>query len=345
MSLGKRHIGRRVAGVGVAVALMALGLQAPAFAAPAVASISPTSGPEGCVVVITGTGFDQPGDLAIDDVGFTGAAIGDTPALFHVVSDTEIWTTVPDGAATGAIRVTDLDANTSDSAVFTVTEDDTTDQEGGCGPTITSFTPTCGTVGTVVTITGTNLLDTGGNDATSPDTEPTGGVVSFNPYTTAIATHTGAPESPTTLVVNVPATAVDGAIRVDTGLSVGDDNVDSTTAFNVVTDPAECGPVVVGHPRAISFKLKKTGKASGVVSSTETTPFTACVSGVPVKIQKKKKGGGFKTLKTTTTSDTGSYKAKIKPKKGKYRALAPKVAGATAADDCLKAKSAIRKLK
>ena len=34
MSLGKRHIGRRVAGIGVAVALMMLGLAAPAFAAP-----------------------------------------------------------------------------------------------------------------------------------------------------------------------------------------------------------------------------------------------------------------------------------------------------------------------
>jgi hypothetical protein len=230
--------------------------------------------------------------------------------------------------------------------VFTVTQDDLTDQEGGCGPTITSFAPTCGVVGTTVTITGTNLLSDSGDDLpTATATDPEGGEVQFNPYTGTPANHTGAAESPTTLVVNVEANAVDGAIRVDTSLGAGDDSVDSTTAFNVVTDPAECGPVVVGHPRAISFKLKKTGKASGVVSSTEDPAFTACVSGVPVKIQKKKKGGGFKTLKTTTTSDTGSYKAKIKPKKGKYRALAPKVAGATAADDCLKAKSAIRKLK
>ena len=57
MSLGKRHIGRRVAGVGVAVALMVLGLQAPAFADTTVAAVAPTSGPADCVVVITGTGF------------------------------------------------------------------------------------------------------------------------------------------------------------------------------------------------------------------------------------------------------------------------------------------------
>ena len=60
MSLKKRHIGRRVAGVGVGVALMVLGLQAPAFAAaPTVTSFTPTSGPDGCVMVVTGTGFDD----------------------------------------------------------------------------------------------------------------------------------------------------------------------------------------------------------------------------------------------------------------------------------------------
>jgi len=323
---------------------MVLGLQAPAFAAPAVSGISPVSGPEDCVVVITGTGFDQAGAVAVDTVNFTDiGGIDNLPADFNVRSDTEIWTTVPTGALTGAITVTDGNGDSSNSAVFTVTQALATGQEGTCGPTITSFTPTCGVVGTVVTITGTNLLSDGGDSTPAVPVAATGGNVRFNPYTVS-AVHTGATESPTTLVVNVNAAAVDGPIRVDTSLGAGDDNVDSTTAFNVVTDPAECGPVVVGHPRAISFKLKKTGKASGVVKSTETTPFTACVSGVPVKIQKKKKGGGFKTLKTTTTSDTGSYSAKIKPKKGKYRALAPKVAGATAADDCLKAKSAIRKL-
>ncbi len=118
MNLLRRHIGRRVAGVGVGVALLVLGLEAPAFAAPVVTAISPTSGPAqynpaatppvtaGCVVAITGTGFDQPGAFAVDTVKFTGATgINTVSATFNVVSDTEIWTTVPATATTGAITV------------------------------------------------------------------------------------------------------------------------------------------------------------------------------------------------------------------------------------------------
>jgi hypothetical protein len=338
MSLKKRHLGRRVAGVGVGVALLVLGLEAPAFAAPAVTAISPTSGPEGCVVVVTGTGFDQPGAFAIDAVRFTGAVINDVDAIFHVVSDTEIWTTVPAGAADGAITVSDAETPPaiSNSPVF-----DVTTNAGGCAPTITSFTPTCGVVGTPVTITGTNLLETSGDDSTTPATAPVGGRVRFNPYATNAA-HTGVAESPITLSVNVTAGALTGPIQVDTNAGPP---VLSTTPFTVVTDPTLCGAVTTDHPRSITFKLKRSGKASGVVSSTEDPAFTDCVASVPVKIQKKKKGDGWKTVKTATTSDTGSYSAKVRNKKGKqkFRALAPKVSlGTPAGDTCLKAKSATR---
>jgi IPT/TIG domain len=337
MSLVKRHIGRRVAGVGVAVTLMVLGLQAPAFADPAVSGISPTSGPVDCVVVITGTGFDLAGDLAIDEVAFTATVIGDTPADFHVVSDTEIWTTVPTGAATGAIRVTDVDGNFSDSAVFTVT---TGTDTGGCAPTITSFEPTCGVVGSVVTITGTNLLASSGEDVTP--TAPEGGDVQFNPYTGAPAIHTGAAESPTTLVVNVEANAVDGPIRVITPV----DTVDSTTPFDVAALATDCvPPTPTSHARSISFKITKAGKASGVVSSTEDPAFTDCVAAVPVKIQRKK-SGVWKTVGKTTTNDSGAYTKKVKNPKGtqKFRALAPKVSlGDPVTDVCTKARSAVRK--
>jgi hypothetical protein len=323
---------------------MVLGLQAPAFAAPAVSAISPTSGPVGCVVVITGTGFDQAGDLAIADVAFTDVAIGDTPADFHVVSDTEIWTTVPTDAATGAIRVTDGDGNTSDSGVFTVPDPLAAGAEGGCGPTITSFEPACGVVGTVVTITGTNLLSDSGDDG-PPVVAPDGGDVFFNPYSAAAAVHTGAAESPTTLVVNVPSTAVDGAIRVDTSLAAGDDSVDSATAFNVAATADECKTEPTTHARSISFKITKAGKASGVVKSTEDPAFTDCVAAVPVKIQRKK-GGAWKTVGKTVTDNSGAYVKKVKNPKGtqKFRALAPKVSlGDPVTDTCLKARSAVRK--
>jgi hypothetical protein len=61
MTLFKQHMGRRVAAVGVATALLVLGLETPAFAAvPDITAISPTSGPVGCVVTITGTNFNNP---------------------------------------------------------------------------------------------------------------------------------------------------------------------------------------------------------------------------------------------------------------------------------------------
>jgi IPT/TIG domain len=333
MSLKKRHIGRRVAGVGVGVALLVLGLEAPAMAAaPTIAAISPTSGPVGCVVDITGGGFDQAGAFAVDTVNFTGSGGIDTvEAKFTVVSDTEIWAAVPTGALTGAITITNLNGESANSAVFTVPATGT----GDCAPTIASFTPTCGTVGTVVTITGTNLLTT---NATG---DIVGARVFFNPYATA-AIHTGAAESPTTLIVAVSADAVDGPIRVNAAGPA----VDSTESFNVVADPAECtGVEPVTHARSISFKITKSGKASGVVSSAEDPAFTECVASVPVKIQRKK-NGAWKTVGKTTTTDTGAYTKKVKNPKGKqkFRALAPKVSlGDPVTDTCLKAKSAIRK--
>jgi hypothetical protein len=335
MSLFKRHIGRRVAGVGVGLALLMLGLEAPAMADPAVTTISPTSGPVGCVVAVAGTGFDQAGAFAVDTVNFTGAGgIDSEAAIFHVVSDTEIWTTVPAAATNGPITVTDGNGTASSSGVFTITLGASPDP---CGPTIASFDPTCGVVGTPVTITGTNLLKSSGDDSTTPATAPAGGDVKFNPYASNAA-HSGAAESPMKLVVNVPSSAVDGPIRVTTFAGTGG-TVTSTGSFDVVTDPALC-PGVVGatHARSITLSLRKHLVARGKVSSTEDPAFTECVASVPVKIQRRR-AGGWRTVGSTTTTDTGAYKKRIKDRPGKYRALAPKVTLNDGADICSRAVS------
>jgi len=338
MSLFKRHIARRVAAVGVGVGLLVLGLEAPAFAAPIVSAISPTSGPVNCVVAITGTGFDQPGAFAVATVRFTGATtIDQDDAIFHVVSDTEIWTTVPAAAADGPITITDGNGVTGSSGVFDVT----TPAAGNCAPTIASFAPTCGLVGTVVTITGTNLLKSSGDDG-PPVVARVGGEVRFNNYTST-AIHTGAAESPTTLSVNVPASAVDGPIRVTTVATTPDSTVTSTATFDVVTDPALCpGAVGAKHARSITLSLRKHLVARGKVSSTEEPAFTDCAASVPVKIQRRR-AGGWKTVGSTTTSDTGAYKKRIKDRPGKYRALAPKITLNAGADICSRAVSPIRR--
>ena len=354
MTLFKRHIGRRVAGVGIGVALLMLGLAAPAFAAPTTTSFTPTSGPPGCVVVVTGTGFKASPAAQISVNFVSGTTIVQTAATKSIISDTELWATVPAAdadflvGASYAIRVDDalLGTGTASTTTFGLTLN-----AGTCAPTITSFTPTCGVTGDVVTITGTNLLAA---------TE-VGGEVEFAPYTGSpldgIEAANTNPDisSPTTLQVVAPGTTAvplaDGPITVKTfdtdAVAAGTQGgvVQSTVLF--LTPPPDCvSAVPTTHARSVSFKIKSTGKASGKVSSTEDPAFTDCVAAVPVKIQRKT-SSGWKTVGKTTTTDTGSYTKKVKNPKGKqkFRALAPKVGlGDPVTDTCLKAKSATRKI-
>jgi len=324
MSLFKRHIGRRVVGVGVGVALLMLGLAAPAFAAPpAVTSFTPTSGPTNCVVVVTGTAFtDFPATSTTVDFMLGVAA---TPApSFAVISATEIWVTVPALTAGSSynIRVTNPGGTNTSTASFL-----STTGAGGCAPTVTSFQPDCGSAGTTVVITGTNLL------------APTlvGGAVRFQPLLVD-ATHTVPDvDTATSLSVIVPSGAADGPIRVTTFGAATGGQAFSTAAFAV--PPPDC-PSALGHTRSISLKLKDKLVAKGTVKSTEDPAFTDCAASVPVKIQRKK-SGSWKTVGKTTTSDTGAYSKKIKNKKGKYRALAVKTTVPTD-EVCLKAKSPVR---
>jgi hypothetical protein len=338
MSLGKRHIGRRVAGVGVAVSLMMLGLAAPAFAAePTVGTFSPTSGPAagGCVLVLTGTGFDDFPDSANYVVNFldpANAATEATDAL--VIDDATLWIESPalDAGTEYTIEVTTHLGGTPAETTATFLA---TTGAGACAPTITSFTPKCGLTNTTVVITGTNLIQPGF----------VGADVFFNPYGAGQEADHTVPDvdDVTSLSVIQPSGSADGPISVDTGVTTNP--VFSSESYLV--PPPDCVPVGgTTHARSVSFKIKSTGKASGKVSSTEDPAFTECVAAVPVKIQRKT-SSGWKTVGKTTTTDTGSYAKKVKNPKGKqkFRALAPKVSlGDPVTDVCSKAKSATRKV-
>jgi hypothetical protein len=355
MSLGKRHIGRRVAGIGVGVALMVLGLAAPAMADTAVTAVAPTSGPTDCVVVVTGSGFRGFPDTS-NTLTFVGPVSGDTDDVdavdWYSISDTEIWAVVPTLAAGTSYTVVLTQPSGTNTAGGTFLSTGAT-APGGCAPTIASFTVagsgTCGSAGDIVTITGTNLLSAANFNSTTH----VGGDVFFQDTTPPTETEGTYPvpdlSEPTSIQAIVPSGVADGPIHVFTGVdanpTLGDQGVFSTTPFT--TPPPDC-PTVGGnqHSRSISFKIKATGKASGVVKSTEDTPFTECVAAVPVKIQRKT-SSGWKTVGKTTTTDTGSYSKKVKNPKGKqkFRALAPKVSlGDPVTDVCLKAKSAVRKV-
>jgi hypothetical protein len=370
--------------VGVAASLLVLGLESPAYAVdPMISSFTPTSGPAGCVVTITGTNFDNP---AVTDVDFNGTDAPD----FTIVSATQLRVSVPAAATDGPIHV-DNGGIVAASAAFDVAD------PGGCAPTITSFTPTCGPVGTAVSITGTNLLDASDsagavtfNTTAAPSTSvvsatqitafvPSGAttgkvkidtdvsaaavsstadftvaatcatITSFTPTSGPVGTvvkitgtgFTGATavsfnnvnattftvDSATQITATVPAGATTGKIRV----TVGGGTVTSTADFVVSTV----------HSRSITLSLKKHLIARGKVSVGDA--FTACAASVPVKIQRKKPGGGWKNVGSTTTTDTGSYKKKIKDKPGTYRAKAPKVVLNNGADVCKGDRSPVRK--
>src|SRR5438552_3164776 len=84
-------------------------------AAPVVIVFLPVTGVVGTSVTITGIGFDDPSTA-------TGVAFnGTTASTFTVVSDTEITATVPVGATTGPVSVTDGEGTGASAIDFVVT--------------------------------------------------------------------------------------------------------------------------------------------------------------------------------------------------------------------------------
>jgi hypothetical protein len=106
--------------------------------APAIDGFTPSSGPVGTGVTISGTGFSSATNVAFNGV----------QAVFSVLSDTAIRTSVPAGATTGSITVTNPGGFDTSAATFTVT---------ASSPSISALTPGTGPVGTSVSITGSNL--------------------------------------------------------------------------------------------------------------------------------------------------------------------------------------------
>jgi YD repeat-containing protein len=111
---------------------------------------SPTTGPIGTTVTISGTGFST--TASQDTVQFNGVAATVTSA-----TATQIITSVPSGANTGAIGVTAPGGSANSGSSFTVTS--------SVGlPQIASFTPSIATALTSIAITGSNFDPVVAND-------------------------------------------------------------------------------------------------------------------------------------------------------------------------------------
>lgn len=248
---------------------------------PTIASFNPQTGPAGTQVVITGTNF----------TGATAVSFGGVPAAaFTVNSPTTITATVPANTVSGPISVTTPNGTASSATNFQVSPP----------PTIASFTPSSGKVGSQVTLTGANL--TGATALTFGGTPAT-----------QIAVN-----SPTQITATVPAGAGAGTLQVTTPGGQGA----SATPFQVI------------HSRRASLSLTRT-RARGNVTATDG--FTKCASSVPVRLQVRKRGR-WRQVSSELTTSTGSFSFASRAS-GRYRVVAPH-ANLTSGDICNRGRSA-----
>ena len=144
---------------------------------------TPDKGAVGTSVTIYGTGFNV--TPAQNNVSFNGVA-----ATVTAASATQLIVTVPAGASTGPITVTTQNGSAVSTTSFEVLQ----------SLSITGFTPTIGTPGTAVQISGTDFDPVAVNNQ-----------LKFN-----ITTATVGSATPTTIDTTVPAGATSGHISVTT---------------------------------------------------------------------------------------------------------------------------------
>jgi YD repeat-containing protein len=263
-----------------------------------VIEFTPDGGAVGTTVTIYGTGFST--TASQNAVTFNGVAATVTSA-----SATSLVTTVPTGATTGTISVTTPSGSDASSTSFTVADS---------APTITGFTPTIGTPGTAVNITGTNFETSVANNR-----------VKFNgtlaDLTTAAATSVDS---------NVPAASGSGRITLSAPLGTATSSADffippsPYAAADVVTT----GRMAIGDSRAVA--VGTAGKI-GLIVFDGTAGQRVCLkitgvtlsggTSVEVKIRKVDgsvlasaiSGTGGEFIDTVTLPKTGSYTIQVDP--------------------------------
>jgi IPT/TIG domain len=167
-------------------------------------------------------------------------------------------------------------------------------------PTISSFSPTVGPIGTSVAITGTNF--TGSGFTTSS--------VRFNGLSSTFMVN-----SATQIIATVPTGATTGPISVTTPGGTAT----SSTDFTVQT-PVDQTPVDK-HRSNVTLKLSGHLLATGQVNVPDGT--NACERSRLVKIQKRK-SGDWRTIRKDRTGATGTYKAGLPDGEGTYRSVVKK---------------------
>src|SRR5262249_31672694 len=146
-----------------------------------VSSLSPSTGPVGTQVTVTGLGFGA-------TQGASALTFNNQPAAsISSWSDSAVVATVPVTAATGAVKVVVNSVNSNNDNIFTVP-----------APNVSSIAPVGGTVGTQVTLTGSGFQASQGSST-----------VTFNGTVAAVSSW-----SDTQIVATVPTGATTGPLTV-----------------------------------------------------------------------------------------------------------------------------------
>jgi IPT/TIG domain-containing protein len=351
---------KRLATLAAAIVLI-VGLAPDASAAAAVVtSFTPTSGPVGTSVTITGEGFDT--TTAVD---FNGTA-----ATFTIVSPTELTATVPSGATSGPISVTNTDGTGISSTNFTVIP----------APVVTGFTPGSGSSGTIVTISGTGFTNAsdvqfGGISATNftvnsdvqitatvPTNAATGPITVVTPGGTDASTDTFEVLVPPTITAFTPKQGTVGSVIVVTGTGLdtttavtvdgadADFEIVSSTKLRVIVPRgARSGKIRVTtdagfavtngtfdvikdrHRTVAAFSLKKHLLALGTVRVPDHD--ATCKARRRILVQRRI-NGHWRTVKRTRSRAAGGFRARLRDVEGTYRVIA--LQKSTVVDLCLK---------
>ncbi len=214
---------------------------------PTITGFSPSLGPVGTTVTITGTTFN-----GASVVTFNGAA-----AFFTLVSPTQISATVPATATTGQIQVTTPGGIATSAGTFAVT------------PVINSFLPTSGPVGTSVVIGGTTFV---GVTAVYFNGQPATYTVNSASQITATVppTTTGAIEVVTTSGIAQSATSFTVTPSVVLSPTVG--NPGSTLTVNGYGfDTGQLVDVIFDNTQVAFSGTDQTGSFTGTTIQVPTT--------------------------------------------------------------------------
>jgi RHS repeat-associated protein len=202
---------------------------------PQITSVAPSSGTFGTQVQVNGSGFGTTqGTSALTFYSYANANIISW-------SDTQITATVPTGAMSGSINVTEGGVSSNTNINFTVP-----------APRVTSVSPATGPVGTQVTVTGSGFLASRGSS----------NVVFGNGYAQTVSSW-----SDTQIVATVPSTATTG------GLSVAVDGVWSNSdVMFTLPNPQITGLVPSSGP--VGTQVQVNGSGFGPSQGSSTITFT-----------------------------------------------------------------------